>query len=162
VRVVAALLLFALACGKSNKVDRLEKQVADLEDEVDEARRERRRAERRADKLEYTSERDRLEKKIDAIQDKLATMSPAALEADKTEANRAYDRMDYDKAMALARKVLERVPTDVRMLRLLVSSACMTDDAVVAQRYYGRLPDGGPDREQMKTRCVRRDIQLRD
>lgn len=67
------------------------------------------------------------------------------------EANEAYDHEDYDRAMDIARKVLSKEPNNVRMLRVMVSSACFQDDSVTAQKYYNLLPPH--DREQMKARC---------
>jgi hypothetical protein len=68
------------------------------------------------------------------------------------EANKAYDAGDYDQARAIALKVLATQPGNVRMLRVVVSSACMEGDAQVAQQYYNQLPT--TDRAQMRTRCA--------
>lgn len=76
-------------------------------------------------------------------------------------ANKAYDQQDFDQATAIAGKVLSKDPTNVRMLRIMVSSNCIGGDASVAQQYYSQLPKG-IDREQMKTRCDRYQVVLKD
>lgn len=75
------------------------------------------------------------------------------LDAVMAEANKAYDKMDFDEARAIAQKVLKVQPTNTRMLRIMTSSHCIEADSAEAQKYYNLLP--GPDREQMKTRCAR-------
>ncbi|MCW5802495.1 MAG: hypothetical protein KIT31_08910 [Deltaproteobacteria bacterium] len=77
------------------------------------------------------------------------------LDAAMAEANKAYDRSDYDEAKSLALTVLARAPNNVRMLRILVSASCLSGDAAGAQKHYLELPAGGPDRLAMKTRCSR-------
>ncbi|HEY5949927.1 MAG TPA: hypothetical protein VIV40_30745 [Kofleriaceae bacterium] len=76
-------------------------------------------------------------------------------------ANKAYDTQDFDQAIAIAGKVLTKDPTNVRMLRIMVSANCIGGDSAVAQQYYERLPKGA-DREQMKTRCDRYQVTLKD
>lgn len=76
-------------------------------------------------------------------------------------ANKAYDTQDFDQAIAIAGKVLTKDPSNVRMLRIMVSANCIGGDASVAQQYYEKLPKG-VDREQMKTRCDRYQVTLRD
>jgi len=75
------------------------------------------------------------------------------LDAVMAEANKAYDKMDFDEARAIAQKVLKVQPTNARMLRIMTSSHCIEADSAEAQKYFNLLP--GPDREQMKTRCAR-------
>lgn len=75
------------------------------------------------------------------------------LDAIMSEANKAYDRGDFDDAKALALKVLAKTPNNVRMLRILVSSDCILGDNAEAQKHYQLLPPG--DRAQMRTRCER-------
>ena len=75
------------------------------------------------------------------------------LDAVMSEANKAYDRGDFDDAKALAQKVLARTPGNVRMLRILVSASCIDGDSAEAQKRYLELPPG--DRAQMRTRCDR-------
>ena len=48
------------------------------------------------------------------------------------------------------------------MLSVMVSANCIGGDAAVAQQYYARLPAGSADREQMKTRCERYQVTLKD
>jgi len=68
-------------------------------------------------------------------------------------ANKAYDGQDFDQAIAIATKVLSKDPTNVRMLRIIVSANCIGGDTGVAQQYYEKLP--AFDQGQMKTRCER-------
>jgi hypothetical protein len=75
------------------------------------------------------------------------------LDSTMSEANKAYDRGDFDDASVAAAKVLAKDPTNVRMLRVMVSSACINGDTAVAQKYYAPLPE--PDRAQMRIRCER-------
>lgn len=75
------------------------------------------------------------------------------LDALMAEANKAYDRGDFDEAQTIALRALKLEPTSVRMLRVMVSASCIDGNSVQAQRYYLQLPV--PDREQMKTRCDR-------
>lgn len=69
------------------------------------------------------------------------------------EANKLYDRHNYEEARNLALKLLERQPGTVRMLRVVVSSSCILGDGETAQKYWTQLPDF--DRGQMTTRCER-------
>jgi len=82
------------------------------------------------------------------------------IEAVMDQANKAYDRQDYDEAKAIAGKVLTKVPTNVRMLRIMVSSSCIDGDVAVAQKYFPSLPKF--DRDQMKVRCDRYGVTLTD
>ena len=75
-------------------------------------------------------------------------------------ANKAYDRQDFDEAIAIAGKVLSKDPTNVRMLRVMVSANCIAGDSVVAQQHYEKLPKF--DRDQMKARCDRYGVSFRD
>ena len=45
-----------------------------------------------------------------------------------SEANKAYDRGDFDDARTIAMQVLAIDPTNVRMLRIMVSAACIDGD----------------------------------
>ncbi len=68
------------------------------------------------------------------------------------EANKAYDRKDFDAARSLALKLLQSsAPGNVRMLRVVVSSSCILGDADLAKKYLAELPQF--DRDQMATRC---------
>ena len=75
-------------------------------------------------------------------------------------ANKAYDAQDFDQATAIAGKVLTKDPTNVRMLRIMVSANCIGGDTALAQQYYDKLPQF--DREQMKSRCDRYGVTFKD
>jgi cytochrome c-type biogenesis protein CcmH/NrfG len=75
------------------------------------------------------------------------------MDAIMSEANKAYDRGDFDEAKQIATRVLASDPANVRMLRILVSSWCIDGDQGEAQKHYQLLPP--PDRQAMKTRCAR-------
>jgi hypothetical protein len=89
----------------------------------------------------------------------LAKVNPK-LDSLMDEANKAYDRGEFEEARALATKVLAKVPTNPRMLRIMVSAACQENDAADAQRYYNQLP--ASDRAQMKIRCDRYGVTFTD
>lgn len=76
-----------------------------------------------------------------------------------TEANKLYDRQQFDEARTLALKLLERKPGTVRMLRVVVSSSCILGDADTAQKHWALLPE--LDQNQMSTRCERFDIKFK-
>jgi hypothetical protein len=82
------------------------------------------------------------------------------LEAAMAEANKAYDRGELEDAKQLAGRLLAQDPTNVRMLRIMVSASCLDGDSTVAQAHYARLPAG--DQEQMKVRCARYGITFPD
>ena len=71
----------------------------------------------------------------------------------KDEANRLYDKQDYEGAMNRALEVLKSEPGDIRMLRVVVSSACQLGDADKARTYWAQLPPH--DQNQMMRRCQR-------
>ncbi|HEX7837080.1 MAG TPA: hypothetical protein VF469_06425, partial [Kofleriaceae bacterium] len=75
------------------------------------------------------------------------------LDAVMDEANKAYDRGDFDDAKTIAARLLARYPTNVRMLRIVVSASCIDGDAQAAQASYVKLP--APDQAQMRIRCAR-------
>jgi len=75
------------------------------------------------------------------------------LESLMDEANKAYDRGEFDEAKSLATKALVKMPANARMLRILVSTACIEGDSNEAQRHYNQLPPS--DRAQMKVLCDR-------
>lgn len=70
-----------------------------------------------------------------------------------SEANKAYDRQDFAEAIRIAKLVLTEEPANVRMLRIVVSSACIDGDSGTAQTSYLML--GTKDRGDMRTRCSR-------
>jgi hypothetical protein len=83
-----------------------------------------------------------------------------ALDAAMADANSAYDRGDFEDARTLASRVLARHPTNVRMLRIMVSAACIEGDQAAAQTHYTALP--ADDQGQMKIRCARYGISFPD
>jgi hypothetical protein len=76
------------------------------------------------------------------------------------DANKAYDRGDYDDAKQVAGRVLAQQPTNIRMLRIMVSASCIDGDAAAAQFYYARLPVA--DQDQMRVRCARYGVAFGD
>jgi hypothetical protein len=93
--------------------------------------------------------------------DPAAPLKPnTKLDAVMDQANKAYDRQDFEEARVIAAKVLQKQPTNVRMLRIMVSSSCIEGDNGVAQKYFEQLPKG--DREQMKARCDRYGVTFKD
>jgi hypothetical protein len=75
-------------------------------------------------------------------------------------ANKAYDKQDFEEATAIAGKVLSKDPTNVRMLRIMVSANCIGGDSGIAQTYYEKLPKF--DRDQMKQRCDRYGVTFKE
>lgn len=88
---------------------------------------------------------DRANPSIDAIMDR---------------ANKAYDRADFEDAKALASDVLSKLPTSIRMMRIMVSASCIEGDVAVAQKWFDKLPQF--DRDQMKIRCDRYGVTFHD
>ena len=88
--------------------------------------------------------------------------TPTRLDAAMTDANKAYDRQDYDEAKELATRLLATDPGNVRMRRILVSTACMQGDPTEAQKHYDLLPTDGDARQVMRIRCKRENIALQD
>ena len=76
------------------------------------------------------------------------------------EANKAYDKQDFEEARSIAQRVLKQQPTNVRMLRIMASAACIEVDPPEAQKWFNLLP--APDRAQIKTRCARYNVTLAD
>ncbi len=87
-----------------------------------------------------------------SAQDDLVPPGPK-LDAVMGEANKAYDRGDYEDAKQVAARVLAKYPANVRMLRIMVSASCIDGDGVVAFAHFARLPPA--DQEQMRVRCSR-------
>ena len=83
--------------------------------------------------------------------DLLLQQANPKLEAVMDQANKAYDRQDFEEAKVIAAKVLAKQPTNIRMMRIMVSASCIDGDTPQAQKYYEQLPKA--DREQMKARC---------
>ena len=86
--------------------------------------------------------------------------APSAEQGERLlEANKLYDRGDFEGARALAQKMLGEVPGHVKMLRVVVSSSCILGDAEVAQRYATELPPA--DHAAMVQRCKKFEIDLK-
>lgn len=79
---------------------------------------------------------DKPNPKIDAIMD---------------QANKHYDKGEWEDAKLIAAKVLTKQPNNIRMMRIMVSASCVDGDVGVAQKWFDQLPKS--DREQMKVRC---------
>jgi hypothetical protein len=76
------------------------------------------------------------------------------------EANKAYDRQDFEEARSIAQKVLAKDPANTRMLRIMVSSHCIEGDQNAAQQWYEKLPEF--DRQQMTKRCSQYGITFKE
>jgi hypothetical protein len=76
------------------------------------------------------------------------------------EANKAYDRGDLEDAKAIAGRLLQSYPNNVRMLRIIVSASCIDGDSAVAEVYFARLPP--TDQAQLRVRCSRYGIAFPD
>ncbi len=74
------------------------------------------------------------------------------------EANRLYDRGDYEAAGRAAEEILEKHPANVKMLRIATSSACIQGDAGAARPHYDKLPPS--DQEQIARRCRRYGVEF--
>ncbi len=77
-----------------------------------------------------------------------------------TQANKLFDRGDWDEASAQAIKMLENDPKNPRMLRIVVSVACFSNDPDKAQKYWSMLTDDR-DKAQMSVRCARYGINFK-
>ncbi|MEO8840315.1 MAG: hypothetical protein ABI591_32785 [Kofleriaceae bacterium] len=82
------------------------------------------------------------------------------LDAIMDQANKHYDKGEFEDAKAIAGKVLSQQPTNIRMMRIMVSSSCVDGDQPVAQKWFEHLPK--PDREQMKVRCAKYEVTFKD
>lgn len=89
-----------------------------------------------------------------------AAQIAAAASLSLDEANRLYDRHDYDEARALALAVLRDQPQSVRMRRIVVSASCIMGDLPTALQHSLALPD--KDRADMQRRCARYGVTLED
>ena len=78
---------------------------------------------------------------------------PPSREQLMTAANQAYDHSEFEDARALALKVVANDPKNARMLRILVSVACMEGDPAEAQKHFALLAER--DRKDMRIRCER-------
>lgn len=76
-----------------------------------------------------------------------------ALTERMNEVNKLYDRRDYEAAIAAAQEILKDTPRNVRMLRVVVSSACIMGEEGMAREHYALLPE--QDQQHMSVRCRR-------
>ena len=74
------------------------------------------------------------------------------------EANRLYDKADYEAARQSALEVLETNPDNVRMKRIIVSSSCIMGDEDLSREHFRLLP--ARDQRQMARRCKRYGIEF--
>ncbi len=74
------------------------------------------------------------------------------------EANRLYDKADYEGARDSALEILEASPHNVRMKRIVVSASCIMGDEDPAREHFGTLPTR--DQRQMARRCKRYGIDF--
>ncbi len=70
------------------------------------------------------------------------------------EANKLYDRREYEEARALALTLLREHPSSVRMRRVVIASSCIMGDHEIAQQHYLILPEQSRDRSDMRERCL--------
>ena len=89
-----------------------------------------------------------------------AALTGPKLDAVMDEANKAYDRGDFEEAKTIAGRVLATFPTNVRMLRIMVSASCIEGDSAVAETHYLKLPPN--DQAQMRVRCARYGVMFPD
>jgi hypothetical protein len=78
--------------------------------------------------------------------------TPVAANLAFDEANKLYDRRDYDEARSLALTLLRDHSTSARMRRIVVASSCIMGDQDIAQQHYLLLADR--DRADMRQRCI--------
>lgn len=76
------------------------------------------------------------------------------------DANKEYDRANYEGAREAALELLEEQPKNVRMNRIVVSSSCIMGDEDIASKHYELLPPR--DQRQMARRCKRYGIEFDD
>ncbi len=70
------------------------------------------------------------------------------------EASKLYDQREYDEAIKLSQAILAGEPDNVRVIRVLISSACASGDPALANTYYAKLTRV-KDKRDMKKRCER-------
>lgn len=84
--------------------------------------------------------------------------TPRSLAARMDAANSLYDRANYEAAQEAALVILDEQPRNVRMLRIVVSTACIMAEPGKAREYYDLLPDR--DQRQMARRCARYGVEF--
>ena len=76
------------------------------------------------------------------------------------EANKAYDRQDFDEARSIATKVLAKDPTNTRMLRIMVFLALRRGGPECRTAVVREAPEF--DRQQMTKRCSQYGISFKE
>ena len=74
------------------------------------------------------------------------------------EANRLYDKKEYEEGQKLALDLLREDPENSRMLRIVVSTACAMGEEAKAREFHAKLKPR--DKAQMKVRCHKYSIEL--
>ncbi len=92
--------------------------------------------------------------------DEVAIEDEVDLKSRMDDANRLYDRADYEGAREAAIDLLSSEPNNVRMMRIVVSSSCIMGDEDEATKHFGDLP--ARDQRQMARRCKRYGIEFDD
>lgn len=87
-----------------------------------------------------------------------AVPAPVTLAEKMVEANRLYDRGDYEAATRMADEALKEEPQNVKMLRIGASSACILGDPAAARVHYDKLPER--DQQQIARRCKRYGVEF--
>jgi hypothetical protein len=80
------------------------------------------------------------------------------LRSQMNDANRLYDKGQYEDARDAALEILEGNPKNVRMLRIVVSSSCIMGEPEPATKHYLELPRR--DQRQMARRCKRYGVEF--
>jgi hypothetical protein len=80
------------------------------------------------------------------------------LKTQMNEANRLYDKADYEGAREAALSVLVNNEFNVRMKRIVVSSSCIMAEEGPAREHFADLP--ARDQRQMARRCKRYGIEF--
>lgn len=84
----------------------------------------------------------------------------ADLKTQMNDANRFYDKADYEGAREAALAVLSTNENNVRMQRIVVSSSCIMGEEKLAKEHYQNLPSR--DQRQMARRCKRYGIEFEE
>ncbi|MEO6771561.1 MAG: hypothetical protein ABI467_00880 [Kofleriaceae bacterium] len=82
------------------------------------------------------------------------------MDAIMDQANKHYDKGEWEDAKLIAAKVLTKQPNNIRMMRIMVSASCVDGDSGVAQKWFDQLPK--LDRDQMKVRCDKYGVTFRE
>ena len=74
------------------------------------------------------------------------------------EANNMYDKKDWEGAQEKAIELLKESPRSVRMMRIVVSTACHMGQQDLAAEWWAKLPD--KDKLIMAKRCEQYEIEF--